>query len=265
MAKQVFEGGTPMPMTYGNLAEKAWECLENINAGANPQPLSGFVGRIEAKTILHHFHSSALPKIAEVKFEASNPVPAPSLKDLANKLGHVGATAVADLEKAVTADLGPATWSVLEKFGGGGAFLGITYDRVVWVTSADLLDTVLHELVHTLQWKHFGRKVFLSRYLQAFAGKIEAFCIKNRRGPKPSEEFGIYKSNPAEASAYGHQQQFFNAVNSAVGGAFSLLNPVTMAKMKVGGGAVRTAEEVLEALSKEPSANITSATAILGM
>ncbi|HSB71117.1 MAG TPA: hypothetical protein VLT62_17450 [Candidatus Methylomirabilis sp.] len=254
-----------MPMSYDELAEKAWDCLENVNARANPQPLSAFVGRIEAKTILHHFHSSALPKIADVRFEASNPVPSPSLKDLANKFGHVGASAVTDLKNAVTTDLGAAAWSVLEKFGGGGAFLGITYDRVVWVNSADLLDTVLHELVHTLQWKHFGRKVFLSRYLQAFAGNIEAFCIKNHRVPKPREEFGVYKSNPAETSAYDHQQQCIDAVNTALGGGFSLLNPVTMAKMKVAGGAVRTAEEVLEALSKEPSANITSATAIHGM
>lgn len=70
---------------------------------------------------------------------------------------------------------------------------GITYDDVIYVlpTHQKDLNTITHELVHTLQWSHFGPTGFLTRYIRGFVTKKL-----------------IYQNNPAEKNAYLYGDRF---------------------------------------------------------
>jgi hypothetical protein len=170
--------------------------------------------------------------------------------------------------KEVLKQHGMETWVALMTFDAGG-FLGITYNQVVWVEDRNNLSTLLHETVHTLQWYHYAKTGFLKRYLQGFGAAIAVGFKKYGPDPtkwKPAQELAVYESNPAEVRACHFQRSFHDAVNTALASSLGKqTSNYTLNNMKSTGKTLRTAHDVAQLVTAQPSLNIDIAGAVQGM
>lgn len=178
----------PMTASYANIANQVWALIQTINTQNAGGSLTTYLGPAGTAVIGRHFPANWL---SQITIATMSPVPAPNMADLVQRMGYANAQ---DFETACN-QTSPNLWAVLQMFSQGQYFAGITYDDRIYISShkKDMLDVILHELVHTLQWAQLGPGSFLRCYIRGFAGS-----------------YPNYEYNPAEVQAYGRENDFKN-------------------------------------------------------
>ncbi len=238
----------PVTPTYDNLAGYAWPLIHKLMANASNAATS-FLGPAGTAIIERHFTPGWLNNIKIGAFIGG--VPAPVLSDLWTAMGYSDAPSF----KRECDKINPKLFAVLSAFTNGAGFTGITYNTTIYVesTRADDLSLAVHELVHSLQWFHFAKTGFLSRYIEGFV------------------KAASYDRNPAEIRAYGEQNNFAREADIE-------LARVGLGTLARWGAAIRTATDAkgagsanadlpkaIAALMKMTPLGITAATAPSGM
>ncbi len=232
--------------SYDNIAKHAWDLI--YRRMTRSDPATTFLGPAGTAILRPHFPAGWLDKIKIGTCVGG--VPAPVMSDLWRAMGYSDEPSFETACDTIDTNL----FSVLSGFTNGALFNGITYDTTIYLKDSekDELSLVLHELVHSLQWFHFAKTGFLSRYIEGY-----------------TNVFPDYERNPAEASAYGQQREFERLANIELGKAG--LGPVDW-----WGGAIRAAADdkgtgnalvakAIAALKNIPAMGINAVTAPGGM
>ncbi len=213
-----------MPTTYLEIASHAWPLINQINAANSGAPTATAYLGLLAPCIAHHFPPGHLDK---VRIKTVTPVPGVKLTDLETAYGQTACTISTGLPQshqlgytglpcwlksecqfgnhkgACTCGMAPIhahVWDVLVKFtdpASLAALFGITYNDVIYLTAihANDLQTIVHELVHTLQWKHFGAQGFLTRYIRGWAENWTNTGFLNNYFDNPAEKKAVQYQN----------------------------------------------------------------------
>jgi len=218
-----------MPTTYMTIANSAWPLIANINTtvGGGLQPATAYLNHL-APQIARHFPAHHLDTVA---IRVSTPVPAPNLTALETALGYPACPATisphdfpvaakcqlaancnfGNHNGACTCGIGHAhVFDVLCAFTNAAAVAqlsGVTYRNVIYLTAGaqNNLPTIVHELVHTLQWRRFGAHRFLELYIRGWAENWTN---------TPLNQFN-YFANPAEVRTVHYQNMVPNLPNVA--------------------------------------------------
>lgn len=234
----------PQPFNIDTVVDAAWAIIQAIPEYRRTKSLKAHLGTDGAAIVGRHFSVGWLDRI-KVNATASQ-VPVPTLDQLAGQLGFAGTTALKSAGMAADAEL----CVILDEFA-RRKYLGITYDKVIMlpVRNKDDLATTVHELVHTIQWDHFGPTVFLKKYLNGFRGGT------------------AYRDTPAEKRAYHFSDEFERRTRSLF---------TTKLRRSISKHTVTEMQKLMKAAGKNPkdlqsftatmsAMSVTKPSAVLGM